>query len=263
MPKWLKVVVGILVVVAVVVVIALRATSGLTESADAFFQALKRKDLAAARGAMAEEFRATTGDADLAAFVSSSALGGYKSASWSSRSVSGDRGTLEGSLVTETGGTIPMKVELVKEGGAWRIYSVRKPAAGLQGSSGTAIPAAPERVAMVKRAMHDFLVAAKAKDMSSFHATVSNLWQRQITVEKMNEVFRPGFQLGGLLEALDQMDPVLDGEPKLSGEGVLQLAGHYRTKPTRIHFDFKFYYEGVAWKLVGFGFELVDEPKEK
>jgi hypothetical protein len=261
MPRWTKVVIGIVVVVAVAGGLAFRATSGLTESADAFFQALQRKDFAAARGAMAEEFRAATGDAELAAFVSSSALAGYKSASWSSRSVNGDRGTLEGSVVTETGGKIPMKVELVKEGGGWRVYSVIKPAAGLQGSTGAAVPSATDRVAMVKQAMHDFLGAAKAKDMTSFHATISSLWKKQITPQKMDVDFRPLLPLGAFQQVLDELEPALDGDARVDGDGVLLLQGHYATRPMRTHFRFRYFYEGVAWKLVGVGIETIEAPK--
>ena len=77
-------------------------------------------------------------------------------------------------------------------GGNWRIRSLYKPKAGLTGDD--AAPAAPtdaELAALVKGALHEFALSANAKDFSGFHKYISHLWQTQITVEKLNDVFKP------------------------------------------------------------------------
>jgi hypothetical protein len=128
-------VLGALAVCGSGVVLLVNMFSGMTEAADQFFVALKAHDYPAARDLMAEEFRANTTDEQLAALVERSALTSYKAAHWSSRSMRNDRGRLEGSLETETGGSIPMQLSLVKEGGRWRVYALHKPAAGIDGDT--------------------------------------------------------------------------------------------------------------------------------
>jgi hypothetical protein len=118
--------------------------SGMTDAADQFFVALKAHDYPAARALMAEEFRAGTTDEQLAALVERSALSSYKTAHWSSRSIQNGRGRLAGSLETEGGGSIPMELSLVKERGGWRIYALRKPAAGIDGDTSPKAADAPE-----------------------------------------------------------------------------------------------------------------------
>jgi hypothetical protein len=42
---------------------------------------------------------------------------------------------------------------------------------------------------------------------------------------------------------------VIDASPKLVGLGVLELVGHFDTKPNALHFGLKFVYEHPRWKL--------------
>lgn len=128
-------VLGALAVCGSGVALVVSSFSGMTEAADGFFAALRARDYPAARAFMAEEFQASTSDAELAALVERSALSSYKAAHWSSRSRENGRGRLSGTLETATGGSIPMELSLVKEGGSWKIYALRKPAAGIGGDT--------------------------------------------------------------------------------------------------------------------------------
>ncbi len=44
-------------------------------------------------------------------------------------------------------------------------------------------------------------------------------------------------------------DAVLDQKPKLTTDGVLQLIGHFPTKPQEVIFDFTYRYELGAWRI--------------
>jgi hypothetical protein len=44
-------------------------------------------------------------------------------------------------------------------------------------------------------------------------------------------------------------DAVLDQKPKLTTDGVLQLVGHFPTKPQEVIFDFTYRYEMGAWRI--------------
>ena len=59
----------------------IRATSRLTKTADAFFDAVRRRDMSKAFSCFSEEFRAGTNERELQKFLSESALLNFKKAS--------------------------------------------------------------------------------------------------------------------------------------------------------------------------------------
>lgn len=248
-------VLSIVAIICTIVAIVFSITSGMTETADGFFSSVKKQDFTKARTYLAEEFRANTDEQALKAYLSKSAVLNFKEASWSSRSINGGRGELDGSISTDSGGNIPIKLTFVKEGETWKIYTLQKPSAGLQSdTSGASIPSKDEQIALVKKSWHDFAVSVNAKSMAHFHSTVSGAWKSQFTVQKFDETFGRVFDAGLDLTVLDPLAPVFDGEPTIDENGILLIKGHYATTPKQIHFEQKFVYEGLSWKLFGFKF---------
>ena len=253
MKKWMKILLGVVVLIVVAITAVFYFTSGMVDTADAFLAAVKQKDIGKARGYLAEDFRASTDEKALQAFLSKSAISNFKESSWSSRQVSGGRGELVGSIATDSGGRVPLKVSFVKENGAWKIYALQKPAAGLQvESSSPSVPARADGIALVKQSIHDFAVSVEKKNMEHFRGTVSQLWQKQNTTEKLSEAFKSIMDSGANWSVLDSFEPVLSSDVKVDENGVLLLIGYYPTKPNQVHFEQKFIYEGVSWKLIGF-----------
>lgn len=257
MKKWLKIIIGIVVVIVLAVVAVFYFTAGMEDTADAFFQAIKKQDIAAARGYLSEDFKASTDEASLKEFLSKGALLKFKKASWSNRQISGGRGELNGEVITDTGGVVPLKLLFVKENNAWKIYSIQKPTAGLQTvQTSPTIPAKADQVALVKRSMHDFAVSVNNKSMEHFRSTVSQLWQKQFTVDKFNEAFGKVYDFGVDFTILDGFEPIVEPVSQLGENGELILKGYFPTKPNQVHFEQKYIYEGIAWKLLGFKFNI-------
>lgn len=256
MKTWIKVVLGITAVIAVAIGAVFYLTAGMTKTADAFFSAVKQHDMAAARGYLSEGFKANTDEAALQAFLDSSALSDFREASWSSRSMNGDRGQLDGSITTDTGGVVPVQVTFVKEKGGWKIYGIRKPTAGLQSEDEPVdVPDITARATLVKQSMHDFLVSVAAKDMTHFHASVSNMWKKQTTPEALNDAFRPITEAQADWSVLDTMEPNLSPDAPIDDNGVMTLSGDYPTQPSKVHFKQKYLREGIDWRLIGFNIE--------
>lgn len=256
MKKLLKIVIGIVVAIVLAIAAVFYFTAGMVDAANAFFEAVKKQDLAAARGYLSEDFKSSTDEAALKEFLSRSDLLKFKETSWSSRQVAtGGRGHLEGSVITDTGGVVPLTLMFVKENGAWKIYSIQKPAAGLQVASESTSPGIPskaDQVALVKQAMHDFAVSIDAKSMEHFRSTVSQLWQKQITTEKLDEIFGKIFDANFNLTELDAIEPKLDPVSALGENGELVLTGYFPAKPLQVYFQQKYVYEGTGWKVYGF-----------
>lgn len=253
MPKGLKIALLAVLALAVscggVVALVLSLTKGLVDAADGFFLAVKEDDLARARGFLAEEFRASTSEEELRAYLARSALTRFEKASWSSRSIANERGTLEGSVETEDGGSIPVELALVKERGAWRIYALRKPSAGLTSEDGAGIPVAEEQVALIRGTMRELARARSSGDFTSFRAKAARMWQQQAGVETFRDAFG-GSSPGADLARLDSIAPRLEGAATLQ-DGRLVIPARYDLGEERLYVRGKYVYEGVAWKLVG------------
>lgn len=253
MKKLLKIVIGIVVLVVLAIVAVFYLTAGMADAADEFFAAIKKQDIAAARSYLSEDFKASTDEAALRAFLTNGALLNFKETTWSNRQVSGGRGELEGEVITESGGVVPLTLLFVKENDAWKIYGIQKPTAGLQSEQASPnVPSKADQVALVKQAMHDFAVSVNDKSMKHFHSTISQMWQRELTAEKFNELFAAFLESGLDLTVLDRFEPSMQPVSELDERGVLVLEGFFPTQPGQVKFKQQFVYEGIGWKLVAF-----------
>jgi len=261
MKKLLKIILSIAAVIAVVIALAVTAvfyfTSGIVDTADAFFNSVKQKDIAKARSFLSEDFKASTDENALEAFLSEGALLNFKEASWSGRSIEGGRGELNGSIITETGGVTPITLMFVKENDAWKIYAIHNSPAGLQSQdSALPLPSHADQVALVKQSMRDFAAGINSKNMESFRETISQLWKKQITTEQLNELFVTFMEQNLDLTVLEPLEPVFDGEPRIDEDGVLEITGSYPTEPSQVAFVLRYFYEGTAWELLGLNIRI-------
>lgn len=257
MNKLLKIIIGVVVVILLVIGAVFYFTAGMEETADSFFKSIKNQDIAAARGYLSEDFKASTDETALKEFLSKGALLNFKKASWSNRQISGGRGELDGEVITESGGAVPLKLLFVKENDKWKIYSIQKPTAGLQTvQAAPTVPAKTDQHSLVKRSMHDFAVSVKNKSMVHFRSTVSQLWQKQFTIEKFEEAFGKVYTFGVDFTILDGVEPIIEPVAALGEHGELILKGYFPTKPNQVYFEQKFIHEGVDWKLYGFKFDI-------
>lgn len=255
MKKLLKIVVGIALVFALGFGAVLYFTAGMVDTATAFFEAVKKQDMVAARNHLSENFRASTDEGALKQFLTRSAILEFKEASWSSRQISGGQGELKGTVTTETGGVIPIRLTFVKEEGEWKIYNIQKPAAGLQVQADSPkVPGTADQVALIKRSMQDFAVSVERKSMRHFYGTVSKLWQKQITIEKLDEVFSTAYDAGWDMSVFQTLQPVVEPVSGLGEHGELILTGYFPTKPDQFYFEHKYIYEGIDWRLLGFSY---------
>lgn len=251
--KKLLAVIGVLVVLAIIaVVLVFQFTSGLPTAVDEFFGKVKAKDFSAAYKLTAKEFQASTAQEQLSRFLTESELMNYAKASWSSRSISGNQGELEGSIETTNGGVVPLKVTLVKEQGAWKILSIKKAGAGLfTDTLKSELPPDQELKQLVKTTMQHFALAINARDFGDFHKHISNLWQAQISKDKLLDIFKTFSEQNIDLTVLQPLEPAFSEKPSVNADGVLIMKGKYATQPSVTTFELKYITEQNRWKLVG------------
>lgn len=252
MKTWVKVLLGVVGVIGLSVAGAFYFTSGATRAGDDFFAAVGAGDMDRTYGTLSSAFRAATSEAELAAFLAANRMDKVADTSWGSRSVSGGRGSLVGTLTTTAGESIPVEIDLIKEEDRWKIYALRDTAgaAGV-GYGAKGLPGENEQVALVAESMGIFADAVAAGSMKGLHDHISRLWAGQFDVAKLDDAFKSFYRFGPGLQVVKTLPPVFDGPARFSDENVMAIAGYYPTDPDRVHFTLKYIYEGTGWKLFG------------
>lgn len=257
MKTLLKIIIGIVGVIVLGVAAIFYFTSSLVDTADAFFAAVKKQDIAAARGYLAEDFKANTDEAALRNFLAKTALLHFKESSWSNRQISNGRGELRGSVTTDSGGVVPITLTFVKENDAWKIYSIQKPTAGaVTGEAADSVPSQIEQVALAKRTMDDFATSVRDGNMQHFRSSTSQLWQQQFPLEKFEDAFNSAYGAKAAFDGIANLQPTLKPATGLGEHGELVLSGSYAGQPNNVEFDAKYIHEGADWKLIGFHFKI-------
>lgn len=265
MKTLMKVLLGLALGGAAIVAVVFWATAGLPEAADGFFKKLAAKDYPGALALTTADFKASTSADALAEFARSNGLDGYSSASWSSRSIDGSTGKLEGSLAITGGGVVPVSVTLVKSDGQWLVQNVEKATAGLSTSSTDTrpaaapkadvattpvLPSADEQRALVKETLSAFAQSVNADDFSILHATLATPFQEQVSVEQLRESFAEFVDEEIDLSVLDPLTPELDAQSGFDEDGALLLVGSYPTEPSEVGFTLRYVNEADQWRLL-------------
>ena len=230
---------------------ALFLTRGLVEPADAFFAAVRDGHGDEAWSLLSEGFRSGTDAAALDRFLDQQQMRRVQRAEWNRRVVENGRGRLEGSLVIENDGRIPVVIELVEEAGAWRIHRIERAAAGL--ADGTA-PKAPETeaaVALARATTAAFFGALAEGSMRRFHQQASSLWQAQHNVADLDDGYRAFLDLDIDYGPLTQAEPVLEGVPEIDADGVLHLKAHLPSEIGLFRFGLRYVLENGRWMPLG------------
>jgi len=282
MKKIVKVLLGILLFFSFIVLAVFYFTRGMTGNVEAFFQAASENNTDEAYEFLSKDFQSGISKNEFVAFLITNSLNQYKSATWTSRSISGTIGSLVGTIKTKSGASIPLNLDMVKEENSWKIYSINKKSSGVPSpklneisnrSSSTmakssqvissvdkaGLPSKREQIEMINESMYIFAQSVKDKSMSSFHKHVSILWKKQHDVAKLDSTFSGFYKLGGDLRIIKNYTPVITNAPEIDDKGVLLIQGYYPTTPSRLTFSQKYIYEQSSWKLMGFTASLKPE----
>lgn len=134
----------------------------------------------------------------------------------------------------------------------------------LVGARAAELPSEEDLKAMTDQSLLLFNAALQKEDFTAFYQATAELWQKQTTPAKLQEIFTknidPGFEFSAVVQG---MDPVFEPEPAIDSDDVLVAQGYYTTKPKRLTFRLKYFGENGAWKLVGFTINTVDAPKDE
>ncbi len=257
MKTWMKVVLGIVAAIGLLLALIFWLTSDITKTGDDFFAAVQNDDIDAAYELLSPDFKAGTSKDELRAYLAANGLDKIAEVSWGGRSIENNRGRLNGTVTTESGGSIPLTIRLTNSDNGWQIYSIQKERAGFGSDpDGANLPTQSEQQALVKKSIHSFVDSLGEKDMGQFHAQSSSMWQQQYSVEKMNETYQTFFQFGEAFRVMKR-NPIRITKPAfLNDDGVVEIQSRYNFEDANAFFTTLYVYEGTDWKLFGFFIDL-------
>ena len=253
MKKGCLIALGIgLALILVILLVVFGMTRGAVKAGNDFLGLLGSGKIAQAYEEASPTLKSQQTEAVFERGVRQLGLTDFASASWSNREVKNDRGHLEGSITTKSGGKIPLQMELIKEAGKWKVYGVTAPQSGVAAEpGGKQMPADEKLKAMTRESLLAFNQAVKEKSFVNFHKQISTIWQQQITPEKFMESFKPFVDKGVDLSPVKKVDPIFDDPPAIDSQGILTLKGYFPTQPAKVFFRLRYVYEHPSWKLLG------------
>ncbi|MEA3209024.1 MAG: hypothetical protein QOE70_2081 [Chthoniobacter sp.] len=242
------------------------------EPARQFFQQIAAGQIAEAYASAAFGFRAQQTEKAFAQTVKEIGLADHAAVQWEPPEIKDREAKIRVEVSTRTGERIPFTVTLLNESGAWRIYSMR-----LRGDAGgrsqnrfslvgkgsafsdslsRPVPEERDLRRLVTDTLLTFDAAIQQRSFTDFYETVSEAWQKQLTLGQLERAFQPfienNVRLGGVRDA----EMALDGPPSINTDGVLVVNGHFPTAPYKTFFSLKYVYELPRWKLFGIDVNL-------
>lgn len=189
---------------------------------------------------------------------------------WETQSGNGQV-TLTGNLKTKTGQSIPMRMRLIKEDGAWKVASLLGPPPpelhymamrnfghwqrrrddAENPKSPPPLPSQAEIDRLVGTTLLDLDKALRAEDFTDFHASVAQVWRENTPVMVFKRVLQPFTETQVDLGAVAKQKPIFDTPAKVRPDGVLTADGKYVLPPHALDFWLHYVQEdNKQWKLI-------------
>jgi len=233
-------VVAIVAFVGLIVSVVFWATGGITDAADDFFAAANEGNYERAYGLTSQQLQGQIDAPGLEAFLIENGLDEVTETSWSSRSIQNDTGELEGTVTTQSGGTIPITMELIQEGEDWRIKFIDVGNAGVRSGGGAAmvVPSPEAQAELVQATTMGFYNALGAEDFTEFK-------------DQLEGAFGQMRPLHGQMNGFSGDELNFEPATELNDAGLLELSGNYTSDEGILEFTYFFYGEGNDPLLLG------------
>ncbi len=115
------------------------------------------------------------------------------------------------------------------------------------------VPPEKELKALVLDSLIAFNNGVRQKHFGQFHEGKLSIQRRkQIPLDQFTNTFRAFIDKDYDISNIATSDPVFDIPPLINSDGVLNLQGHYPTKPNRVAFKLSYVSESSKWKLLDF-----------
>jgi hypothetical protein len=262
MKTWMKVVLGIAAGISVLVGGIFWLTGDVTKAGDDFFAAVQIDDMDAAYALLSDDFKAGTSEDELKSYLAGNALNKIKDASWGGRMMTGGVAELEGTITTEGGSKIPIKLRLIDSESGWRINAIEKESAGFKNSASgsAAVPPIGKQQELFRDTITVYAESLADRSMQKLWDNSAGIFRRQFNVEQLNEAYERNYRFAGDYAEISKMAPIID-DSRIDQDGFLVIKGHYPIKPKPLYVRQSFAYEGVKWVSSGLVLQVGQPPE--
>jgi hypothetical protein len=159
---------------------------------------------------------------------------------------------------------VTFKLTYLQESSAWKLMGINVQAIPFVENTGK-VPSNRESKTLALDSLLSFNAAIQTKSFDKFYGKISELWQKEVTADKLREIFQGFIDKEIDLTPITKVEPVFDGTPAVNEDGLLVLKGSYPTRPSKVIFELKYVYEKESWKLGGINVEVkpTGEKKDK
>lgn len=273
--KKILIILGIIIaVIALIIGLVFYLTKNLPQSADLFFNLIAQGKTSEAYQSTAKGFQAAMSQDAFDKFLKETNLSDFSGTSWSSRQIEDGRGYLEGTITLRNGEKIPLKIELVKENGVWKIFSLTISKAGLKETAeepeeekveeeegekeeeiGKYLPSEAEAQELARETLILFSKAVEQKNFTDFYESVSKTWQKQISPDELYSTFESFITNEIDLTKTPSATIKFTEAPAIDDDGLLVLEGQALdvsgTAEIDLYFELTYFFEQGTWKLFG------------
>ncbi|MEM8917740.1 MAG: hypothetical protein AAGE37_02680 [Pseudomonadota bacterium] len=262
MKTWMKVVLGGVAGISVLVGMIFWLTGGVTKAGDDFFAAVQNDDIDAAYALLSDDFKAGTSKEELETYLAANAFDKVREASWGGRMMTGGVAELEGTVTTEGGSKIPIKLRLIDSESGWLINAIEKESAGFKDSGGgsAAVPPVDKQQQLFRDTITVYAESLADRSMQKLWDNSSGLFRRQFTVAQLNEAYGRNFRFAEDYAEISKMTPIIDNAGIDDG-GFFVIRGHYPINPQPLYVRQSFAYEGVDWVSSGLVLQVGQPPE--
>jgi hypothetical protein len=224
------------------------ATKPPVDATDRFLALLGQGKTSEAHASAATMLRNRQSVDDFDAEMKQLGLNDYASSSFPIRKVENETATIEGTVKTKKGGSIPLTVKLNKEDGTWRVSSVTspdsvastKPPKSTETKRPDTKTKPPDTKEEVKPPPEEKPMAGKVPGPMAL---------RKMTDAALQDFAQKFKGKGFNFDAVKDVAPVFDPAPMVGADGRLVLKGHIPGKGTKATFELKYQFDNTDWRL--------------
>ena len=229
----------------------LATTQPALNATDEFLSLCGQGRITEAYQSTSDSLRAKQDEKSFAVQVRQLALDQYDSSLWISRSVVNHEGTVSGQFKGKNGRFYDTTVSLVKENDKWKVAKIRVETFEMPNFNLPQVPYELELRDLVKETLLQFNKAVQSGNFGLFYDTISPVWKKEITSEKLAESFKEFIENKVDISVINDLTPKFEPRPTTEENGILVVAGKYISEGGNVNFQLKYVLDVNTWKLVG------------
>ena len=150
---------------------------------------------------------------------------------------------------------VTFKLTYVYESSAWKLLGINVQAIPFVENAGN-VPTDKELKKLALDSLLLFNVAIQTKSFEDFYSHTAKLWQKEVTPEKLLEIFQSFIDKKINIALIVKEEPAFEGTPAVNEDGFLVIKVSYPTQPSKVFFELKYVYEDESWKLVAINVQV-------